>query len=102
MRARLFTLIGMAMVAVGFSARAAETPSVVVTGRPGGPACASLSELSFQWYAASYLSPEKPMQIYVLGRNGHGIGGPEYRSLVTEIQKTAQACEKELSSDIRK
>lgn len=102
MRTGLFTLIGMAMVAVGSSAGAAETPSVVVVGPAAGPACHDLSRLSSAWDAASYSAPEKPMQFYVLGQNGYQTTGPGYRSMVAELRKEAQACENEKLAASRK
>ena len=97
--------LALSIVAISLSAAsfttAAEAPSVEVIGHPTGPACTSLADLSFQWYAAAYFSPDKPMQLIVQGQSGHVTNGPAYRSMVEEIRKQAEACGEELSNGKR-
>jgi hypothetical protein len=85
MRAGLSGILGIMMLTGIPSAAATETPF----------ACKEAATMSKQWDREDYLSPQKPNQLWVPGRNGHETSGPGYRSMRMSMRMTAEKCRNE-------
>lgn len=63
----------------------AEAPAAQI-----GTSAASLSALLTEWDRAGFLTPSKPSQYRVYGRNGYVTSGPGYNTLVALIRSAAK------------
>lgn len=62
----------------------AEAPAAQI-----GTSAASLNALLTEWDRAGFLTPNKPSQYRVYGRNGYVTSGPGYNTLVALIRSAA-------------